>query len=73
MLMYAFLVVLTWIHIYLFSHTQSTSSAATSIRIYYEVNQANDFGTIQAGKYYNGKVPMGVSIFPRELIVVPSV
>ncbi|KIP03358.1 hypothetical protein PHLGIDRAFT_110977 [Phlebiopsis gigantea 11061_1 CR5-6] len=64
--------VLTWIHIYLFSHTQSTSSAATSIRIYYEVRKAGDLTVLTGSKWYNGKVPMGVSVFPRELLVVPS-
>ena len=62
---------LTWIHIYAFSRTQSTSSAATSIRIYYEVAQARDFLTPADPAYYNGKVPLGVSIFPQELAVTP--
>lgn len=64
--------VLTWIHIYLFSHTQSTSSAATSLRIYYEANKAQDWNDVGGSKFYNGKVPMGISIFPRELLVVPT-
>ena len=66
-------IVLTWIHIYLFSHTQSSSSAATSLRIYYEVNQANDYTNSQVGKYYNSKVPLGISIFPGEVVVAPLV
>ena len=64
--------VLTWIHIYAFGQTQSSSSAATSIRIYWEYNNANDWASIGSPEYYNGSVPMGISIFPRELVVVPQ-
>ena len=64
--------VLTWIHIYLFSHTQNTSSAATSLRIYFEANEAGDLGRGGSPAFYNGNVPLGVSIFPKELIVVPE-
>ena len=62
---------LTWIHIYLFSHIHSTSSAATSVRIYCESERANDWEDMTA-RFYNGQVPMGLSVFPRELVVVPS-
>ncbi|EKM49656.1 uncharacterized protein PHACADRAFT_106742 [Phanerochaete carnosa HHB-10118-sp] len=66
--------VLTWIHIYLFSHTQSTSSAATSVRIYYEVIQSGDMRLDKPGnpQLYNGAVPLGISIFPQEIVVPPS-
>lgn len=63
--------VLTWIHIYAFSQTQSSSSAATSIRIYYEAAQEKDFMKVADPSHYNGKVPMGISTFPRELVLVP--
>ena len=68
----ASVLVLTWIHIYLFSHVHSTSSAATSVRIYFEATQANDWSALVDGQHYNGQVPMGLSVFPRELIVAPS-
>ncbi|EKM49131.1 uncharacterized protein PHACADRAFT_167305 [Phanerochaete carnosa HHB-10118-sp] len=64
--------VLTWIHIYAFSQAQSTSSAATSIRIYYEALHAQDFKTLADPTYYNDKVPLGISIFPQELVLVPQ-
>ncbi|GJE91833.1 hypothetical protein PsYK624_079840 [Phanerochaete sordida] len=65
---------LTWIHIYLFSHTQSTSSAATSIRIYYEAVQGGDLrvDALARPELYNGAVPLGISIFPKELWVQPA-
>ncbi|KIP01527.1 hypothetical protein PHLGIDRAFT_123272 [Phlebiopsis gigantea 11061_1 CR5-6] len=64
--------VLTWIHIYLFSHVHSTSSAATSVRIYFEASRARDWDALADRRFYNGRVPMGISVFPRELVVVPS-
>lgn len=64
--------VLTWIHIYACSGAQSTSSAATSIRIYYEAVHAHDFHILSDPAYYNGKVPLGVSVFPQEIVVVPA-
>ena len=66
------ILVLTWIHIYLLSNTQSTSSAATSIRIYYEANKCSDRSTTGDPRFRNATVPMGISIFPRELLVVPT-
>ena len=63
--------VLTWIHIYAFSHTQASSSAATSIRIYYEAVSAQDFAALGSPSYYNAKVPFGISIFPQEIVIVP--
>lgn len=65
-------VVLTWIHLYAFAHTQSTSSAATSVRIYYEYTALQDFLTVSDPAYYRGDVPLGTSTFPHEIIVTPS-
>ncbi|GJE91854.1 epoxide hydrolase [Phanerochaete sordida] len=64
--------VLTWIHIYAFSHTQASSSAATSVRIYFEVARANEHAKVADPAFYNARVPLGVSVFPQEIIVVPS-
>lgn len=66
--------VLTWIHIYLFSHTQSSSSAATAVRIYYEAVQIGDLrlDAVCRPELYNGAVPLGISIFPQEVWVQPE-
>lgn len=56
--------VLTWISIYWFSR----AGPAASARIYFEVGK-----TIRAiSEPLIDSVPMGVSIFPRELVVVPK-
>ena len=64
--------VLTWIHIYLLSHTQGTSSASTTIRIYFEIIHSDDLPKIGDPKYYNKNVPLGVSVFPKDLNVLPD-
>lgn len=56
--------VLTWISIYWFSR----AGPAASTRIYYEAGNA-----LRAAQEPPVKsVPMGVSIFPKELAVVPK-
>ena len=54
--------VLTWVSIYWFS----SAGPAASVRIYYEASQAfNLLGS------YVSKVPMGISVFPKDLGIVP--
>lgn len=54
--------VLTWVSIYWFSR----AGPAASVRIYYEASQAfNLLGS------YVSKVPMGISVFPKDLGIVP--
>ncbi|CAN8103242.1 unnamed protein product [Discula destructiva] len=57
--------VLTWISLYAFS----TAGADASVRIYYE--NANNLG-YDAGNGYIANVPLGLSYFPKDLIVPPS-
>lgn len=57
--------VLTWVSIYVFSSAGPEASA----RIYYESKHAPESAAITTG--YNGKVPLGVSQFPRDLVVIP--
>lgn len=57
--------VLTWISLYLFSGP----GPAESVRIYYESATAGNFTEI--GKLWS-YIPLGLSYFPRELIVVPK-
>ena len=59
---------LTWIHLYAFART----SAATSVRIYCEAARAKDFDAVADPAQHNACVPLGVSIFPRELAVLPE-
>ncbi|KAF9012977.1 alpha/beta-hydrolase [Hymenopellis radicata] len=56
--------VLTWISIYLFSR----AGPAASIRIYYETYQSGD--SLQLARQ-RPSIPMGISVFPAELIVRP--
>lgn len=67
------LAVLTWIHLYLLSGPQGTSSASTSIRIYFEVEAAGDKFTWGSPAHCNGAVPLGISVFPKEIAVTPRV
>lgn len=57
--------VLTWISIYAFS----TAGADASVRIYYENMQQGNF---MKGNAYVAHVPLGLSYFPRDLVVPPS-
>ncbi|KDQ64768.1 hypothetical protein JAAARDRAFT_28408 [Jaapia argillacea MUCL 33604] len=56
--------VLTWISIYWFSR----AGPAASVRIYYEMHNTDD----HVGVPFAGPVPMGVSYFPKEIMVVPK-
>jgi len=56
--------VLTWVSIYWFSRT----GPAASLRIYYEV-RASDGAKYRGPS--NSPSPLGLSFFPRELMVVP--
>lgn len=56
--------VLTWISVYWFSR----AGPAASVRIYYEVIQ-DDPGAFRAAKY--SPIPLGLSFFPKELVIVP--
>jgi pimeloyl-ACP methyl ester carboxylesterase len=58
--------VLTWISIYAFS----TAGADASVRIYYEARDQE--AALAPGYAYFGKVPLGLSYFPRDLVVPPS-
>ncbi|KAH7913935.1 Alpha/Beta hydrolase protein [Hygrophoropsis aurantiaca] len=55
--------VLTWISIYLFSR----AGPAASLRIYYELGGNSSSSISSVGP----TIPMGVSSFPKELLVVP--
>ena len=57
--------VLTWISIFWFSR----GGPAASVRIYYEVTKARANGETQGGTF---NIPMGISSFPRDLLVVPE-
>lgn len=57
--------VLTWISIYAFS----TAGADSSVRIYYEARAQE---AIAPGYSYFAKVPLGLSYFPKDLVVPPS-
>ncbi|KAI2616658.1 epoxide hydrolase 1 [Hypomontagnella submonticulosa] len=58
--------VLTWVSVYAFS----AAGPDASVRIYYEAtHQPEDFRAVMG---YNGKVPLGLAYFPRDLMVVPS-
>ncbi|KAJ8081425.1 hypothetical protein PM082_007267 [Marasmius tenuissimus] len=56
--------VLTWISIYWFSR----SGPAASVRTYYEVAQS---GGITNLPKVEGAIPLGCSIFPREIVAMP--
>ncbi|KZT12142.1 alpha/beta-hydrolase [Laetiporus sulphureus 93-53] len=55
--------VLTWVSVYWFSR----AGPAASVRIYYEVTQANERAQIPWSS-----IPCGLSFFPRELLSVPK-
>ncbi|KAI0901427.1 alpha/beta-hydrolase [Annulohypoxylon nitens] len=57
--------ILTWISIYAFSE----AGANASVRLYYEAMHNE---TIESILGWNGKVPLGLSYFPKELVVLPS-
>lgn len=57
--------VLTWVSIYAFS----TAGPDASVRIYYEARSQE---AIAPGYAYFGKVPLGLSYFPKDLVVPPS-
>lgn len=54
------LLVLTWVSLYWFS----TAGPAASLRIYYEF-------THEKGTPARPTIPLGVSYFPKELVVLP--
>ncbi|KAI8960304.1 epoxide hydrolase 1 [Daldinia sp. FL1419] len=64
--------VLTWVSIYAFSE----AGPDASIELYYEAMHQKDIVTqnnaISAVQTWNGKVPLGLSYFPRDLAVIPS-
>lgn len=64
--------VLTWISIYVFSE----AGADASIRLYYDivnpVGSGGLDGKMESFLKYNGRVPLGLSYFPRDVIVLPS-
>ncbi|EGX89969.1 Epoxide hydrolase [Cordyceps militaris CM01] len=57
--------VLTWVSVYVFARAGPEASA----RIYYENKHAKDSAAVTAA--YNGRVPLGVSQFPRDIMLVP--
>lgn len=57
--------VLTWVSIYAFS----TAGPDASVRIYYEARRQE---ALAPGYVYFDKVPLGLSYFPRDLVVPPS-
>ncbi|KAI1089640.1 epoxide hydrolase 1 [Rostrohypoxylon terebratum] len=57
--------ILTWISIYAFSE----AGADASMRLYYETLHNETVDSILG---WNGKVPLGLSFFPKELVVLPS-
>ncbi|KAI9778331.1 MAG: hypothetical protein M1839_008118 [Geoglossum umbratile] len=61
--------ILTWISIYCFSR----AGPAASVRIYYEI--AHTTGTLSLGQVarYIPSVKLGLSYFPKELVVVPKI
>ncbi|OCH86439.1 alpha/beta-hydrolase [Obba rivulosa] len=58
--------VLTWVSIYWFSR----AGPAASVRIYYETKHAGDQDNIYS---WWSPVPLGLSFFPKELVVIPRV
>jgi pimeloyl-ACP methyl ester carboxylesterase len=58
--------ILTWISIYAFS----TAGPDASARIYYETRLQE--AALSSGYDYFAKVPLGLSYFPRDLVVPPS-
>ncbi|KAI4179325.1 MAG: hypothetical protein L6R41_007910 [Letrouitia leprolyta] len=59
--------ILTWVSIY----WHSIAGPAASLRIYYEVAKDREFGIERTGDYIP-KVKLGLSFFPRELLVMPK-
>lgn len=57
--------VLTWISIYAFS----TAGPDSSVRIYYEAAKG---AALAPGYAYFAKVPLGLSYFPKDLVVPPN-
>ncbi|KAJ0115707.1 epoxide hydrolase [Diaporthe amygdali] len=57
--------ILTWISIYAFS----TAGPDSSVRIYYEATRQE---AISSGYPYHDKVPLGLSYFPKDLVVPPN-
>ncbi|KIJ65505.1 hypothetical protein HYDPIDRAFT_110600 [Hydnomerulius pinastri MD-312] len=57
--------VLTWVSIYWFSRAGPTAS----LRIYFELTNSKE--TSDVGGLFP-KIPMGVSFFPKELLIVPK-
>ncbi|KAI0883655.1 alpha/beta-hydrolase [Annulohypoxylon maeteangense] len=58
--------VLTWISVYAFSE----AGADASVRLYYEVTHKSK--SMDSLLEWNGKVPLGLSYFPKDVIVLPS-
>lgn len=58
--------VLTWVCVYQFS----AAGAAASVRIYYESKHA-EVARTQRGFGYVPGVPLGLSYFPRDLVLPP--
>ncbi|KAM7205987.1 alpha/beta-hydrolase [Rhypophila sp. PSN 637] len=57
--------ILTWVSIYLFSR----AGPAASVRIYYEAQNRREDKKAMMG--YNPRVKLGLSYFPRDLVVLP--
>ena len=58
--------VLTWVSIYWFSR----SGPAASLRIYYEAARTSEW--VPSSQVLPPHVPVGISIFPKELVVLPN-
>ncbi|KAF2020167.1 alpha/beta-hydrolase [Aaosphaeria arxii CBS 175.79] len=58
--------VCTWLSIYWFS----TAGPAASVRIYYEAARDSN-NVFEKAMKYNGKVPLGLSYFPKEVCLLP--
>lgn len=58
--------ILTWVSVYIFSR----AGPEASVRIYYETKHAP--AASQASAMYNGKVALGISLFPKDIVLVPT-
>ncbi|KAF7555004.1 hypothetical protein G7Z17_g2466 [Cylindrodendrum hubeiense] len=59
--------ILTWISVYQFS----TAGPAASVRIYYEATHG-DVDEVAKGLDYISGIPLGLSYFPKDLVVPPK-
>lgn len=58
---------LTWVSVYQFS----TAGPAASARIYYETRHAERKMNAKALRYIDNGVALGLSVFPRDIVVAP--